>query len=93
MCQLAIEKALKGIYQLKLNEIPPRTHNLIYLVNKISIKPPESAGRFLVKLNEASLTTRYPEELGEILEDYIAEVVKGMITQSKEVLRWIRTLQ
>lgn len=58
MSHLAIEKALEGIYHRKLNEIPPKTHYLIYLLNRIAIKPPEPIGKFLIKLNEASVTTR-----------------------------------
>jgi hypothetical protein len=29
MCHLAIEKALKGLYEQNLHEIPPKTHNLL----------------------------------------------------------------
>ena len=39
MCHMAIEKALKGLYQKNLQETPPKTHNLIYLLNKIGLKP------------------------------------------------------
>ena len=35
MCHLAIEKALKGLYQLKLEQVPPKTHNLIYLLDSL----------------------------------------------------------
>ena len=34
MCHLSIEKALKGLYYEKVREIPPKTHNLIYLLNE-----------------------------------------------------------
>jgi len=33
MCHLCVEKALKGLYQERLKEIPPRVHNLVYLLN------------------------------------------------------------
>jgi hypothetical protein len=32
----------------------------------MGIKPPEPIGRFIVRLNEASVATRYPEEIGEL---------------------------
>jgi len=48
MCHLSIEKALKGIYQERLSVLPPKTHNLLYLLNKIDLKPPEDIGRFIV---------------------------------------------
>ena len=34
MCHLSIEKALKGLYQEKIDKFPPKTHNLILLMNK-----------------------------------------------------------
>ena len=93
MCHLSIEKALKGLYELKLKKVTPKTHNLIYLVKEIRLKPPEEVGKFLVKLNEASITTRYPDELEEILKNYTKETVEEMITRSKEALRWTKTQQ
>jgi HEPN domain-containing protein len=91
MCHLAIEKALKGFYRKKLNQEPPRVHNLIYLLNKIGIKPPEPAGRFIVKLNEASVATRYPEEIGKLQKDFTKGVVKDILSKGRETLGWIKT--
>ncbi|PIP38929.1 MAG: hypothetical protein COX19_09905 [Desulfobacterales bacterium CG23_combo_of_CG06-09_8_20_14_all_51_8] len=36
MCHLSIEKSLKGLYTKVLDEIPPKTHNLLYLQNMIT---------------------------------------------------------
>ena len=60
MCHLAIEKALKGLYEKKLEELPPKTHNLLYLLKKIGNKPEIKLAQFIVTLNQASITTRYP---------------------------------
>jgi HEPN domain-containing protein len=90
MAHLSIEKALKGLYQKKLDELPPKTHNLIYLLNKIGLKPPENIARFLVKLNEASVITRYPEDLEKLKSIYTKKVVKDIISESKEALQWIK---
>ena len=70
MCHLALEKALKGLYHKKLNELPPRTHSLIYLLNKIGVKSSEEFGKFLVKIDQASVVTRYPEDLAKLQQDY-----------------------
>lgn len=61
ICHLAIEKALKGLYYEKKRQVPPKSHNLIYLLNEIGIKPPQDPGKFIVKLSAASVPTRYPE--------------------------------
>jgi HEPN domain-containing protein len=90
MCHLSIEKALKGLYLKKLTEEPPKVHNLIYLLNKISLKPPEAIGRFMVKLNEASIPTRYPEDIDKLQKDYTQDTVRGIIAQAKETLEWIK---
>ncbi len=90
MCHLSVEKALKGLYYEKIREIPPKTHSLIYLLNEIGIKPPENQGRFVVKLNEASIPTRYPENLGNLQRAYNEIVVRDLLVKTKELIRWIK---
>lgn len=90
MCHLSIEKALKGLFRKKLIEDPPRVHNLIYLLNKVSIKPPEPIARFIVKLNEASVATRYPEEISKLQKDFTQGIVKEILAKGRETLGWIR---
>jgi HEPN domain-containing protein len=90
LCHLSIEKALKGLYQDRLKETPPKVHNLVYLLNKIGIKPPEVQAKFLIKLNEASVPTRYPETLELLKRDYTQGVVEDILFKSKEVLEWIK---
>jgi len=51
MCHLSIEKALKGLYAKELEEIPPKTHNLIFLVEKAHIGIPEDLYGFIFSLN------------------------------------------
>ena len=90
MCHLAIEKSLKGLYYERLGQPPPKSHSLIYLLREIGIKPPEEHGRFIVKLNEASIPTRYPDELARVQKDYTENVVKEILAKSKEVVTWIK---
>ena len=92
MCHLSIEKALKGLYHKKLDEIPPKTHNLVYLMNKVGFKPPEEIGRFLVKLNQASIVTRYPEDLAVLQREYTQTIVKEILSKTRGALEWIRTV-
>lgn len=90
MCHLAIEKALKGLYYEKRLELPPKSHNLIYLLNEIGIKPPEDPGKFIVKLSEASIPTRYPENLARVQQAYSDSLVKDILAKGKEVISWIK---
>lgn len=90
MCHLVIEKALKGLYLNKKGEIPPKVHNLIYFLNQTELKPAELIGKFIIKLNEASVATRYPENLEEINRNYTKEVVRDIILHTREALEWIK---
>jgi HEPN domain-containing protein len=91
MCHLSIEKALKGLYYKVLNEVPPKTHNLLYLLNKIGKKPEQELEKFIIKLNTASIATRYPDDLKKIQAAYTKEITKDMIAKSKDLLKWIKT--
>jgi HEPN domain-containing protein len=90
MCHLAIEKSLKGLYYERLGQLPPKSHSLIYLLSEIGIKPPEEHGRFIVKLSEASIPTRYPDELARVQKDYTENVVKEILAKGKEIVTWIK---
>jgi HEPN domain-containing protein len=90
MCHLSVEKALKGLYFEKLRKIPPKSHNLVYLLNEIGIKPPENPGMFIVKLGEASIPTRYPENLARLQQTYSENVVKSILLNGREVIQWIK---
>ena len=90
MCHLSVEKAIKGLYQQRLKETPPKTHNLVYLLKKVNIRPDETVGKFIVKLNEASVATRYPEDIDKLQGQYTKDVVKNILVESRKVLEWIK---
>jgi HEPN domain-containing protein len=90
MCHLAMEKALKGLYQKNFQKIPEKTHNLIFFLEKLEIAPPEETGKFIVRLNSASVATRYPESLAIISSNYTDEITKSIIDESQEALEWVK---
>mgnify|MGYP001174259440 FL=1 len=90
MCHMALEKALKASYCEKLKDVPPKVHNLLYLIDKANMNPPEKLGKFLVKLNEANIATRYPESLENLMKIYTKPITFEIITNTKEAFQWIR---
>ncbi|OGQ51703.1 MAG: DNA-binding protein [Deltaproteobacteria bacterium RIFCSPLOWO2_02_FULL_53_8] len=90
MCHLSIEKALKGLYAFKLDELPPKTHNLIFIVEKVKIQMPESMYDFISTLTGVSVATRYPDELKMMKNVYSKAKTKTLLEQGKEVLTWLR---
>jgi HEPN domain-containing protein len=91
MCHLAVEKALKGLYQQKLQETPPKTHNLIRLLERIGLVPDQDKGRAMTRLNEANVTTRYPDDIDRLQNVYTQETTAQILAQTRRVLEWIKT--
>jgi HEPN domain-containing protein len=90
MCHLAIEKALKGLYENIIGDFPPKTHNLLYLLKKIEKVPEENMSQFIVTLNQVSITTRYPDTLEKTQEYFTQERTSNILSQTHEVLKWIK---
>lgn len=93
MCHLAIEKALKGLLQKKLGSIPPKVHNLLYLIEAVGITLPGDLYQLVFALNRASIPIRYPEDLKQMQKDYPRQKTEKLLVQSKEVLKWLRKEQ
>ena len=92
MAHLAIEKALKGVYHKKFNALPPRTHSLLAFLRMNELTPPPAVGEFIGDLDQASVATRYPEELVKLQAAYPRPVVEKILLQTKETLVWARKM-
>lgn len=90
LCHLAIEKSLKGLYYNRFQELPPKSHNLVFLMTAIGLKPPEEQGRFVVKLSEASIPTRYPDDLTKIQKSFTMMHVQDILSKTKDLITWIK---
>jgi HEPN domain-containing protein len=93
MCQQAVEKILKALYVKTKLDVPPKTHNLNALIQKIGIESDVSKEYFEIidKLDPLNIEARYPtykEELFKILTyDYCIAIIK----ETKELIEWIKT--
>jgi HEPN domain-containing protein len=90
MCHLALEKLLKAFIIEKTKETPPRTHNLLMLLNMIALEMPIELKEFLATLNMMSVTTRYPENLAKTIQEYSPELVSDYILKTEETLQWLK---
>ena len=91
MCHLAIEKALKGLYQVRLGKTPPKVHNLVYLAERIGLSLPGGLHDFMIMLNRLSIPTRYPDELGQALRKFGKKRTQTILDKSKELLKWLKS--
>ena len=89
-CHLALEKALKGLYEKRLTKTPPKVHNLVFLIEKIGLELPDNLFRWIFALNRISIPTRYPENLKKMQKDYNKKKTGEIIQKTKEILRWLK---
>lgn len=89
MCHLCLEKALKGLLARR-SEILPKSHDLVFLLDRIGIDIPEHHAEFLEMLNEVSVPTRYPDELDRLLAQYPRKRTAEIMGQCREVYEWLR---
>lgn len=90
MCHLALEKMLKAHVTAVTQSVPPKTHDLIYLVKQIGLAMPQPYLDFIGKINNASVPTRYPDDLPKMIAQYPESVVRDYLERTEEVLQWLR---
>ena len=90
MCHLTIEKALKGLHAKNLQKNPPKTHDLNYLCKIIDIKLPDELRKFMDNLNDLSVPTRYPDEIGKLVKEYSKSKTTSILKLTKRLLSWLK---
>lgn len=93
MAHLAVEKGLKGLWQARFHTAPAKTHNLVYLIDKTGLQPPDEIDQFITTLNDVSVPTRYPDNLQKMVADYSEARTREILTASREALTWIKAQQ
>jgi len=89
MCHMAVEKALKAAVRKQTGKTPPKTHDLIYLAGKSGMDFDEATVKFLEKINEYHLTTRYPEDFGRMSQEFTEKKSQETLRKATEILTWI----
>ncbi len=90
LCHLCIEKALKGLFVRQFKKNPPKTHNLLYFLNALDIKADEEQNTIIMKLNEASIPARYPEDLKGMLKEFSKANAGRILANTKRILKWLK---
>jgi HEPN domain-containing protein len=91
MGHIIIEKILKAYYTRDVNEIPPKTHDLIYLASKIKLELSEDKLLLLNKLNDFNLEARYPDYKMRFYKLCTKEYTESNFLKIKELYEWLRS--
>lgn len=90
MCHLSVEKLLKGLYEVVLKKVAPKTHNLIYLSKTVGLELPKNHLETLESLNDLSIVTRYPEDIDALIKAFKKERVERYLKKTKELIKWLK---
>jgi HEPN domain-containing protein len=97
MCQQAVEKLVKGLYIIYMDDNVPRTHNIRVITDKIEDFLPEAIPEKYFNLFE-ELTiyylngryTDYKQKTGERIDERAAS---DILKRTTEVFAWLLTLK
>lgn len=88
LSQQAVEKYLKALYLKTKNELPPKTHLLDVLGEKLNL--PKEIMDDLYELTEDYFSSRYPDILDQVpYEAYDKELAEEKLKTAKIVVNWI----
>ena len=92
MCHQAIEKILKAYWQKIKEQIPPKTHNLLYFVTETGLRTKLSDSQldFIDELDPLNITSRYPESYSAVFERIDHKECESLYLRTGEFLEWIK---
>lgn len=79
----------------KLINNPPKTHHLLYLIEKIQARIPfdipENIFSPIRELDKISVPVRYPENLSSLSKEFTSENISIIFSSAIEVLSWLKS--
>jgi len=88
-CHLSIEKIIKALVVKETEEIPPRSHDVFYLVKKANITIPEDKQIISQILMKYQLEGRYPEYFPSKPQP---DSAKKYLLETQKLLRWFKMM-
>ena len=87
---LSIEKICKAHWvRASEGNIPPKTHNLIFLLSQTSVELTDDQKEFLLELNRFQIEGRYPEQVSKLHKVSTASFAQYKLDQAKQIQQWL----
>lgn len=97
MCQQALEKLSKGLYNYYVDDEIPRVHNISFIFNrivdKIDIDIEDEKLDLFDKLSAYYIQGRYPTFKEKISQAINETEAKVLLDKTKEVFEWMKSLK
>lgn len=91
---LVIEKLLKALYAKNNKGAPyaPKTHDLLYLAEKMNLDVTEKQANDLVEITKFNLNTRYDDYKRDFYNKCTDEYTEEQINKIEGVKEWLETM-
>ena len=86
---LTIEKLLKAIFVQRFNEVPPYTHRLVFLAEKIGLDMSSERLELLEVITDFHLEARYPDEKFSFFKKCTKEFTDEHFKKVGGLRRWL----
>jgi HEPN domain-containing protein len=97
MCEQAVEKLVKGLYVLYVDDNVPKIHTIRQIIKKYESKLPIPVGddyyKLFDKLTAFYIEGRYADYKQKLSTLIDKREAKNMLAQTKEVFAWLLTLR
>ena len=97
MCQQAIEKLVKGLYLLYIDDNVPRLHDINGIFdrfkNKLPGKQTDDQATLFDTLSKFYLRNRYPDYTSASNLLMTRDFAQSILEKSKEVFKWLLTMK
>ena len=97
MCQQAIEKLVKGLYILYIDDDVPRLHDINTIFSHFKDKLPEQITNDRVSifdtLSQFYLRSRYPDYTSSLASYITDEIAASIYEKSREAYQWLLTMK
>ncbi|MCL2070459.1 MAG: HEPN domain-containing protein [Treponema sp.] len=97
MCQQAIEKQVKGLYILYIDDNVPRLHDINSILDRFKDNFPETLTDGQISLfdtlSQFYLRSRYPDYTSALASFATRETAQSIYEKSKEAFEWLLTMK
>lgn len=86
-CQQAVEKSLKALWIERFRELPPKTHDLTVLAERLGL--PAEFSTALKDINPAYATARYPDAANGLpARAFNDEIARRDLLGAERIMKW-----
>ena len=89
---LILEKILKAHYVKDNKKTPPKTHNLVYLVERTKVTITEEEKAYLFDVNTFNIETRYQDYKNEFYKKCTRDFTENNFSKIKEYYNWLKSI-